>query len=426
MRDDWVKCSFEDLTSSLKRGPFGGDLKKAFFVPSGYAVYEQQHAINNEFTSLRYFIDDKRYQKLLACNVGPGDYIVSCSGTMGKIARLPDNAPSGVINQALLRIRINDKIITHDYFLHLFRSSLFQSKILKDSRGSGMQNMAGIKELKPVPIYIPPLTTQRAIVAKIEELFSELDKGEEELKKAQGQLNIYRQAVLKKAFEGDWPMVTLQALYEFIGGGTPSKRDPSFWNGNIPWASVKDVKNTFLTGTIDSITERGLENSSSKVAEPGDVIMVTRISPGMSTICKKKIAINQDLKIVKPKTQTLNTFTHYLFKSLKGHMFRLSSGTTVKGITLNNLKAIEVPLIAHEEQITISAEIESRLSVCDSIEGSIRESLDKSKALRQSILKKAFEGTLLSEEEIAACKAAPDYEPASVLLERIKAEKKKN
>ena len=71
-------------------------------------------------------------------------------------------------------------------------------------------------------------------------------------------------------------------------------------------------------------------------------------------------------------------------------------------------------------------EIESRLSVCNSIETGIRESLDKSKALRQSILKKAFEGTLLSEEEIAACKAAPDYEPASVLLERIKAEKKKN
>ena len=71
-------------------------------------------------------------------------------------------------------------------------------------------------------------------------------------------------------------------------------------------------------------------------------------------------------------------------------------------------------------------EIESRLSVCESIEASIHESLNKSKALRQSILKKAFEGTLLSEEEIAACKAAPDYEPASVLLERIKAEKKKN
>ena len=69
-------------------------------------------------------------------------------------------------------------------------------------------------------------------------------------------------------------------------------------------------------------------------------------------------------------------------------------------------------------------EIESRLSVCDKVEQSITESLEKAKALRQSILKKAFEGTLLSAEEIAACKAAKDYEPASVLLKKIKAEKK--
>ena len=73
----------------------------------------------------------------------------------------------------------------------------------------------------------------------------------------------------------------------------------------------------------------------------------------------------------------------------------------------------------------IVQEIESRLSVCDNVELSISESLEKAKALRQSILKKAFEGTLLSEEEIAACKAAKDYESASVLLEKIKAEKKK-
>ena len=78
-----------------------------------------------------------------------------------------------------------------------------------------------------------------------------------------------------------------------------------------------------------------------------------------------------------------------------------------------------------EEQHKIVQEIESRLSVCDNVELSIVESLEKAKALRQSILKKAFDGTLLSVAEIAACKAAKDYEPASVLLEKIKAEKKK-
>ena len=87
------------------------------------------------------------------------------------------------------------------------------------------------------------------------------------------------------------------------------------------------------------------------------------------------------------------------------------------------LYQIKVP--SKIEQLQIVQEIESRLSVCDNVGESITESLEKAKALRQSILKKAFEGTLLSVKEIAACKAAIDYEPASVLLKKIKAEKKK-
>jgi len=87
------------------------------------------------------------------------------------------------------------------------------------------------------------------------------------------------------------------------------------------------------------------------------------------------------------------------------------------------LKEFKVPFCSKEEQTEIVRQIESRLSICDKVEESIAESLEKAKALRQSILKKAFEGKLLSTEEIKACKQKADYEPASVLLERIKAEK---
>ena len=85
----------------------------------------------------------------------------------------------------------------------------------------------------------------------------------------------------------------------------------------------------------------------------------------------------------------------------------------------------DYPLCSIQEQSQIVRELESRLSVCDKVEQSISESLEKAQALRQSILKKAFEGTLLSETEIAACKAEKDYEPASALLAKIQAEKNK-
>jgi type I restriction enzyme S subunit len=94
-------------------------------------------------------------------------------------------------------------------------------------------------------------------------------------------------------------------------------------------------------------------------------------------------------------------------------------------LSMGTIRQAPIAFPSLEEQHQIVQEIESRLSVCDKVEQSISEGLEKAKALRQSILKKAFEGTLLSAKEKAACKAAPDYEPASVLLERIKAEKKK-
>lgn len=203
LNSDWTTYTFAEITESLKRGPFGGDLKKSFFVENGYAVYEQQHAINNDFTTIRYHIDQERYDKLKACNVGPGDYIVSCSGTMGKIARLPKGSPNGVINQALLRIRINESIISHEYFLEYFRSALFQRKILKDSRGSGMQNMAGIKEIKPIRIKVPTLLEQSQIIKEIESRLSICNKVEISITESLEKAEVLRQSILKKAFEGN-------------------------------------------------------------------------------------------------------------------------------------------------------------------------------------------------------------------------------
>ena len=150
----WDEVTFNDIAISLKRGPFRGNLKKAFFVPKGHKVYEQQHAIKKDYTLGTYYIDENKYQELAGFAVGPKDYIVSCSGTIGRLYRLPEEAPSGVINQALLKITLNEKLLTNQYFTYLFQSEYFQRKILSDARGTGMQNLAGMKEIKVVPVLI--------------------------------------------------------------------------------------------------------------------------------------------------------------------------------------------------------------------------------------------------------------------------------
>ena len=125
--------------------------------------------------------------------------------------------------------------------------------------------------------------------------------------------------------------------------------------------------------------------------------------------------------------QTLNPYyLTYYAQSPDGKDFFFKNGkhtTNLASINKTVLSNLPVPIHPIQRQIQIVKDIESRLSVCDKIEQSITETLEKSEALRQSILKKAFEGKLLSETEIAKCKQEADYEPAEVLLERIKKEK---
>lgn len=200
--ESWSNETFDSVTNSLKRGPFGGDLKKKYFVKRGFPVYEQQHAINNNFENIRYFINEERYHYLKACEALPGDYIVSCSGTIGRIARIPFNAEKGVINQALMRVRIDENKIIHKYFYEFFKSQFFQRLILQDSRGSGMQNIAGIKELKPIRIKLPPISEQNQIVREIESRLSVCDKLEQSISEALEKAEALRQSILKKAFNG--------------------------------------------------------------------------------------------------------------------------------------------------------------------------------------------------------------------------------
>jgi type I restriction enzyme S subunit len=202
----WALIRFIDLIKyeedAIKRGPFGSAIKKSFFVPSGYKVYEQQNAISDDATLGKYYISQEKYQELIGFSIKPGDYIVSCSGTIGRISKLPENCEPGVINQALMKIRLDEELMSSKYFLYLFRSEVFQRRILTGSRGTGMQNLAGIDEIKALVIALPPKAEQEAIVQDIESRLSVCDKIEESITTSLQQAEALRQSILKKAFEG--------------------------------------------------------------------------------------------------------------------------------------------------------------------------------------------------------------------------------
>ena len=162
----WAVKNLGDLCEFI-RGPFGGSLKKEIFVKQGFAVYEQQHAIYDQFDSVRYFIDSVKFNELKRFELRCGDLIMSCSGTLGKVAVAPLSLKRGVINQALLKITPS-KNIDVNYLKHFMESKSFQSMLMNETHGAAIKNVASVSVLKKIKIPLPPLAEQQRIAAIID------------------------------------------------------------------------------------------------------------------------------------------------------------------------------------------------------------------------------------------------------------------
>lgn len=147
----------------------------------------------------------------------------------------------------------------------------------------------------------------------------------------------------------------LRELVTFRGGGTPSKQVPEYWDGDIPWASVKDFTSTSLSETQDFITQEGLRNSAANLIPKGHVIIPTRMSLGKAAINAVDLAINQDLRALIPKVPLDANFLLHAVLSLKEEIVKKGSGATVKGITQEELYKLEIPVPEEfEDQIRIA------------------------------------------------------------------------
>jgi type I restriction enzyme S subunit len=199
--NDWVETTLGEVCGFV-RGPFGGSLKKSFFKPDGFAVYEQQHAINDQFESIRYFIDEKKFDEMQRFELRYGDLIMSCSGTMGKVAIVPEGIKRGIINQALLKLTPN-KELKGRYLKFWMESPNFQEEINNEAQGAAIKNVASVKILKGINLNLPALPTQQAIVEKLDALSEETKALESIYERKQSALAELKQSLLQKAFAGE-------------------------------------------------------------------------------------------------------------------------------------------------------------------------------------------------------------------------------
>jgi type I restriction enzyme S subunit len=199
--EGWADTVLGDVCGFV-RGPFGGSLKKSIFVADGYAVYEQQHAIYNQFDDVRYFIDAAKFKEMKRFELLPNDLIMSCSGTMGRVAIVPEGIKRGIINQALLKLTPTAKI-SCAFLKSWMESEAFQDALKEYSGGAAIQNVASVKILKEIKVPLPSIKEQDRIVNKLGNFAAETQSLESIYQRKISALDGLKKSLLHQAFTGE-------------------------------------------------------------------------------------------------------------------------------------------------------------------------------------------------------------------------------
>lgn len=278
--------------------------------------------------------------------------------------------------------------------------------------------------MKQIMVPVPPLEDQHRIVTRIEALFSQLDSGVETLKKTKEQLKVYRQAVLKEAFEGaftqhlpiednlewyegdiinlppipkKWRYIYLSKLGELARGKSkhrPRNDAKLFENGKYPFLQTGDIKsaNKYVTVYEKMYGDFGLNQS--KLWKKGTLCITIAANIAETAFLGLDACFPDSIVGFTANETVLMEYVRYFIEASKIRLWAFAPATAQKNINLKTLEKLVIPYCCINEQKKVVEEIESRLSVCDSIEKTIDTALQEAEALRQSILKQAFEGGL--------------------------------
>ena len=358
-------------------------------------------------------------------------------------------------------ISLNSDVL-QKWIFYFIRQHSFRMEAKASFRGTAGQLRVPKQFLEEHDIPLPPLPEQERIVARIEELFTQLEAGVAELQQAKAQLQRYRQAVLKSAVEGEltrewrkargkggseirpdesaekllarilserrakwaaeggkgkykepappdtdgltelpdgWVWASVGQLFGVYVGATPRRSKPEYWNGNIPWVSSGEVSFTRIKHTRERITELGLKNSSTDL-HPAGTILLGMIGEGktrgQAAILDIPATHNQNSAGI--RVSEVGLPPEYVYFFLQGNYDktrRMGSGGQQPALNKARVQTIVFPLPPIEEQYQIIAKVERRLSVADEIEKELDQALARAERLRQSILKRAFEGRLV-------------------------------
>lgn len=351
--EDWEVKRFESITQDkgLIRGPFGGTLKKEIFVESGYKVYEQQNAIYKSSELGEYYITEEKFKELERFSVQIDNFIVSCSGTIGRIYRIPENFQKGIINQALLLIKINPKVIKYDFFNYIFESEVIQRKIL-EVQGGAMKNLVGMSEIRKVKFPIPPLPEQKAIA----DCLSTWDKAIEKLSALIASKKEQKKGLMQGLFSGKLKVENGQ-LIQAKDGEDFTKEWKEVKLGDISIKKTSNIQSGLLIENSGKYNVYGASGFITKIdtydeEKPYIGIVKDGSGVGNTFLLEGKSSVLSTLDKILPKKNSNLVFLYSLIKKLNFEKYKV--GGAIPHIYYKDYSKEKVLIPSIEEQTAIA------------------------------------------------------------------------
>ncbi|MFA9373837.1 MAG: restriction endonuclease subunit S [Poseidonibacter sp.] len=396
--DGWEWKKLGELCDFI-RGPFGGSLKKQTFKESGNAVYEQSHAIYNQFEKIRYFIDDTKFEEMKRFELRPNSLIMSCSGTIGKVAIVPSIIKKGIINQALLMLTPNDNL--NNIFLKLMiESNFFQTLLSENSTGAAIANVASVKVLKNLSIPLPPLIEQKRIVSKLDTLFEKIDKSIELHEKNIKEADAFMGSVLNEVFEELEDNNSIIKINDIVVK-TNNKNTKENAKSNYTYIDISSIDNKlFKIEEPKIILGEEAPSRAKKEVFIGDILYATT-RPNLKNIAIIEKEYDNPIAstgfcILRVNNENEKKFLFYylltnkLFEQIEPNI-RGAQYPATSDKDLKNCNIPKVSLLIQQKVVKYLDKVSLKIEKTKAIQ---KEKLQNLKDLKASILDQAFKGLL--------------------------------
>lgn len=303
-----------------------------------------------------------------------GDLLFSYETRLGEAALMPDDVRACLGRRmGLLRPRSN-KVIP-EYLLYAYLSPAFQQTIVANTITGATVDRIALNEMSDFPIRIPGMDEQKKVAGLLKIIDTKIDCNNRinaELEsmaktlydywfvqfdfpdvngkpyKSSGGKMVYNHTLKREIPEG-WGASSVLAVADLLGGGTPTKKKPEYWNGDIPFFTPTDADGTiFKFSTADYITEEGLKGSSTKLFGKHTIFITARGSVGKLVLAGAGMAMNQSCYALRAKTEVSHVFLFFLAKELIHHLQVKSSGSVFDSIVSNDIELTNLAIPKNE------------------------------------------------------------------------------